>query len=204
MFIEMETRTYTLRRRAERQQHTRERIVAATMALHEELGPRKATISAIAERAGVQRLTVYRHFPDETALFQACTTRWLELNPPPQPEAWQHEADAWPRLHTALLAFYRYYRGTERMWAVSHRDAEDVPALQAPMTRFEAHLDEVRDGLLAGLPLAAPDPRIAATLGHALRFGTWQSLDRQGLEDAGMAELVLRWLRCLASDSEGR
>lgn len=197
----MAKRTYTLRRRAEQQERTRAQIVAATMALHEELGPRKASISAIAERAGVQRLTVYRHFPDETALFQACTSKWLELNPPPQPEAWRHEAEPWARLRAALLAFYRYYRGTERMWTVSYRDVDEVPALQAPMARFEAYLDEVRDGLLAALPLAAPDGGVAPTLGHALRFATWQSLDHQGLDDDAMADLVLRWLRCLADSS---
>jgi len=76
-------RPYQLKKRAMSREETRRKIVEATMHLHEEIGPRATTISAIAERAGVQRLTVYNHFPDETAVFQACTSHWLSLNPPP-------------------------------------------------------------------------------------------------------------------------
>ena len=133
-----EKRKYQQKKRAEAQAETRQRIVEATMALHEEVGPRATTISAIAERAGVQRLTVYRHFPDETAVFQACTSHWLSLNPPPAPEDWADAATPGERRAAALAAFDAYYGRTRAMWAASHRDVEQVPALQGPMAEFAA------------------------------------------------------------------
>jgi AcrR family transcriptional regulator len=195
MFIEMKKRRYALKKRAESQEDTRARIVAATMALHEEIGPRATTISAIAERAGVQRLTVYRHFPDETAVFQACTSQWLELNPPPNAAQWSSMTDGRARCRAALLAMYTYYRRTARMWQAAHRDVADVPALQAPMSAFAQYIDELRDGLVATL---APTPQardpVRATLGHALRFPAWQSLAQQKIGDEAIADLVIEWL----------
>ncbi len=193
-------RPYTLRRRAAQKERTRARIVDATMALHEELGPRDTTISAIAERAGVQRLTVYRYFPDDTAVFNACTTRWLELNPPPQPALWETESDPLERCHTALTAFCAYYRRTAGMWRSAYRDVDALPALQAAMTHFESFLDRVRDSLLHGWsPARERSARLGATLGHCLRFSTWASLDSQGLDDAQIVALALRWMGAAAS-----
>ena len=188
-------------RRAESQQETRARIVEATMALHEELGPRRATISAIAERAGVQRLTVYRHFPDEAALFQACTSTWIERHPPPGPADWAGAAPGPARLRAALAALYAYYRRTQRMWRAAFRDEAEVPALRGPMEGFRAHLGTVRGDLLASLaPL--PEGRLAPTtaaIGHALAFASWASLAGEGLEDDAMAALVTRWIEATAA-----
>lgn len=198
MITEMKTRPYKKKRRAEQQARTRDRIVEATMALHEELGPRAASVSAIAERAGVQRLTVYRHFPDDASLFAACTSRWIAAHPPPDPADWAAVADPAERVRTALQRLYRYYRGTARMWALSYRDRDEVPALQAPMAAFEAQLDAIGDDLLCALaPEAGARGTVAATLRHALQFSTWASLDREGLDDGAMAALVVRWLEGL-------
>lgn len=195
----MTKRRYQLKRRAEKQEQTRARIVEAAMALHEEVGPRATTVSAVAERAGVQRLTVYRHFADETALFTACSSHYLALHPPPDPAAWAGEREPLARCRAALVAFYAYYRRTERMWAQATRDEPDVPAIQPVMGELAAFLDTVRDGLLAGWRLSpARRRRVKATLGHALRFSTWQSLAAEGLEDAAMARLVLRWVEIAA------
>lgn len=196
----MEKRKYTLRKRAESQAETRARIVEATMALHEELGPRNTTISAVAERAGVQRLTVYRHFPDEAALFQACTTDWLALNPPPPvPEG----ADDDEAREAALLDLYAYYRRTARMWTVSHRDVDLVPALQGPMQAFLDYLAAYAEALLpAGprrgrdegrKPAASAEARAAAML--AVRFTTWRSLDEASLPDRSKARLMANCIR---------
>jgi AcrR family transcriptional regulator len=189
----MSKRAYVQKKRAESRDETTARIVEATMQLHEELGPRSATISAIAERAGVQRLTVYRHFTDETELFEACTSRWLSLHPPPDAEAWRHESDPRRRALTALGALYRYYRATQRMWIVSHRDESDVPGLQGPMAAFHAYTEQVAETLLDGWRGRGRAER-RATLRHAVRFATWSSLDREGLGDEAAAALVLRWL----------
>jgi AcrR family transcriptional regulator len=198
MVTEMNARKYTPTRRAEQQEQTRARIVRAAMALHEELGPRDTTISAVAARAGVQRLTVYRHFPDDGSLFTACSSLWLELNPPPDSAQWQDLAEPAARCRAAFAALHGYYRRTERMWNRAYRDEEEVPALKAVMGGFEAYLDAVRDDLLATWP-SAPSTRrlLKATLGHCLRFSTWRSLDREGLSDAEMANVIERWLVAL-------
>jgi len=190
-----EKRPYRMRKRAESQDETRRRIVDATMQLHEEVGPRATTISAIAERAGVQRLTVYRHFPDETAVFKACTTRWLSLNPPPDPQSWGAIADPWDRLQAALSAFYDYYAATERMWTVSHRDMAEVAALQGPMAEFAAFVRTVAEGLVK--PLRAGKGRARAvrvTVQHALTFLAWADLHEWGLENPQKVKLVVSWL----------
>lgn len=191
----MTKRKYTKTRRAELQGETRARIVDATMKLHEALGPAQTSIMAIAEAAGVQRLTVYRHFPDDASLFEACTTRYLELHPPPQRAAWADIEHPSERSRTALLAFYRYYRQTENMWRVGYRDVDQVAALQAPMDRFEAYLDQVADDLVQAwhTTQAARKP-LRLTLRHALRFTTWQSLKGARLKDKQIAELVQSWL----------
>lgn len=201
MFTDMGRRSYTLRKRADSQEATRVRIVEALMELHEELGPKNATISAIAERAGVQRLTVYRHFPNETELFQACTSRWLELNPPPDPADWADIPNGLERCRSALARLYAYYRRTERMWTVSHRDESEVPALHGPMEAFRSYLAAICDDLLQGL--APPRKRrhdAAATIAHALRFHSWQSMAWQGLSDAQAADLAARWIAATAGN----
>ena len=196
----MEKRRYTLKDRAAQQDRTRARILAATVALHQELGPRNTTIKAIAERAGVQRLTVYRHFHDDAELFAACTKEWLAHNPPPDPAIWR-DVGAWPaRLRAALLALYGYYRRTAAMWAVSYRDVADVPALQLPMASFEAYLDHLRDELLAAAPEHAARVPVRATISHCLRFSTWQSLAMDSaFDEAQIADLAVAWVRAAAA-----
>src|SRR5271157_841177 len=108
-------RSYHLKKRAERQAETRLRIAEATAALHREIGPAATTISAIAERAGVERLTVYRHFPDESELFQACQHVFRTAHPRPEISSWVSIADPQERLRRALRDTYAYYRETEAM-----------------------------------------------------------------------------------------
>ena len=189
-------RSYTLRKRAESQDETRQRIVEATMQLHEELGPRNTTIKAIAERAGVQRLTVYRHFPSEVEAFSACTSHWGMLNPPPDPSPWGGIADPMLRAVAALSELYAYFARTQGMWRVSYRDVGEVPALQAPMAQFDAYLGMVADSLVAGFP-AAERARVSPTLHHAATYQSWATLDAQGLSDPMKAATVAAWLRGL-------
>ena len=195
MITEMKKRKYTLRRRAQQQEATRARIVEATVALHESVGPKDTTISAIAEKAGVQRLTVYRHFPDEVALFEACTSHWLAEHPPPTPGEWEGEEGPARRTHLAISRLYEYFRRTERMWTSAYRDLDDVPAMQPPMRGFEDYLEGIRDDLLAAWSPPREQRRLLrAVLGHAVRFSTWQTLSAEGLGDAEMADVVTSWV----------
>src|SRR5436305_9889617 len=123
-------RKYQLGQRAEAVDATRLRIVEATVALHDSIGPARTTISAIAERAGVQRLTVYRHFPDERSLFEACSAHWLAQNPIPDPAEWKAVADPEERLRVALNAIYAFFRSTQGMSGNLVRDFPESPVLQ--------------------------------------------------------------------------
>lgn len=186
--------------RARSQEETRQKIVEATMHLHEEIGARATTISAIAERAGVQRLTVYRHFPDETAVFQACTSHWLSRNPPPDPASWAGIGDALLRFRTAATAFCLYYASTSRMWATSHRDVTDVPALQGPMAEFAGFVATVAGDLAAAFAAEGEQARrLNVTIEHVLSFPTWHDLDRRGLDQRGKVELAEDWLSGILS-----
>ena len=191
----MKNRKYTKTRRAEQQDVTRERIVEAAVKLHQALGPAHTSIKAIAEEAGVQRLTVYRHFPDDASLFQACSSHYLGLHPPPDMAGWADVADARERSVAALTAVYRYYRQTERMWRVAYRDVDQIEALQGPMARFEAYLDQISDNLVKTWnETGTARKQVQDTLRHALRFSTWYSLKHAKLTDKKMAGLVQTWL----------
>ena len=189
----MSKRAYIMSNRAESQEATRRRIVEATVKLHETVGPKDTTISAIAEEAGVQRLTVYRHFPDDTVLFQACSSTWRERNPAPDPELWSSVADGLDRIGVALKALYRYFAGTAGMWTSLYRDLDEVEALKPSMGGFAAYLEGVADGLARHIDPHDDNRDLAATLHHAVQFSTWTSLDRIGLGDAAKAELAVGW-----------
>jgi AcrR family transcriptional regulator len=193
----MKGRKYELKQRAKSQQRTRERIVDATIALHEQVGPAATTISAIADRAGVQRLTVYRHFPDDRALLGACSSKWLQLNPPPDLTETGIAAPE-QRTRAMLAALYAYYERTQSMWASVYRDIDQMGEVREALGGFEAYLDEAAKSLLVSW---APrrSQRLRVTIRHALRFSTWQSLSAQGLGTRPMAALVADWVRISAA-----
>jgi len=196
MITEMTKRRYTLKRRAERQNATRERIVKAAVALHERIGPRKTTISAIAKRAGVQRLTVYRHFPDEAQILEACSGHWLQRNPPPDPSGWAEVADPAERTRIALTQLYDYYRRTQGMWSSVNRDIDTFPKLPGPMVAFGAHLQGIVADLLDAWGVPGRSRRfktLSALLHHAVQFSTWSSLAGEDLSNPEMADAVATW-----------
>jgi AcrR family transcriptional regulator len=187
-------RRYKLKERALSQQETRERIVEATVALHENPGPRATTISAIAERAGVQRLTVYRHFPTEEALFEACSSHWNAANPPPDPAGWSRIGDPRKRAHAAILALYRYFRASRRMLTSVLRDAPFSAVVEKALKPYRAYLEQVADSISDGLATNARASGVRVTLRHAVQFETWAMLARLGLDDEMAAQLVLGWI----------
>jgi AcrR family transcriptional regulator len=185
-----EKRPYRMRRRAELEELTRRRITESAVHLHGTVGPARTTVTAVAEHAGVRRSTVYRHFPDEAALFAACSTHWAAANPAPDLSAWAAISDPGERLHTALGELYAYYRSAERMIANLLRDSAAVPVVDGLLDGFRGYLEAARDTLMAGRR-GRRKPR--AAIGHALAFTTWQSLAReQELSDAEAARLMCR------------
>ncbi len=193
MFTDMATRKYQQKRRAEQQAETRQRIVEAMVELHREVGPARTTISAIAERAGVERLTVYRHFPDERSMFEACTSHYATQVPGPDPAAWADIEQPAERLRAALLAFYDYYRRAEDVLTHAARDLPQLPTLAAVLSPWDEFVRGVREGLLHGWGVEeGAQTRLAAAIAHALRFETWRSLAQlEGLDDREAADLMV-------------
>jgi AcrR family transcriptional regulator len=187
-----EKRPYRMRRREQSQEQTRLRITESAVALHGTLGPSRTSISAIAAHAGVRRSTVYRHFADEAAVFDACTAHWNAANPPPDLGAWSAIESPDERLATALRELYGYYRQTESMLDVLFRDELVMPLVQERFAAFHGYLAAARDTLMAGRkPRGAARRRTQAAIGHAIAFSTWKSLVRaQALDDAEAAMLA--------------
>jgi AcrR family transcriptional regulator len=198
------SRTYELKRRAERQQETRRRIVEAAVELHGTLGPSLTTVSAIAERAGVTRPTVYAHFPDTRSLFEACSGHVRETAPPPDPTAWRSISDPGERLETALRDLYGYYERLEPLLENVQRDAAVMPIV-AEMNAYRVrYLEEIRDLLLDGWRTRGARARLRRAIGHALEFRTWQSLvRRQGCRTREAVQLMVAFVRASASAEVG-
>ncbi len=172
-------RPYRLGKRAEGQADTRRRIVEAALELHTSIGPLATTVSAIAERAGVERLTVYRHFPDEKTLYAACTAHYMSLHPPPDPRSWLTIHDSRERMRRGLSEQYAWFADNEPRQASILRDIEAVRARGSLPHRppFEGPAVEA---LLSGWQTRGrARERLRATLGHALSFYTWRSLERE-------------------------
>ena len=186
-----EKRPYRKKRRAELEEQTRLRITESAVALHGTLGPSRTSVSAIAEHAGVRRSTVYRHFPDEAALFVACSSHWRATNPPPDVDAWAAIENPDKRVRTALEELYAFYRRTQAMLDNLHRDEAIVPTVQRTFSAFRGYLAAARDVLMRGRGRAPR--RVRAAVGHALAYPTWRSLAvEQELNDRQAAELMCR------------
>jgi AcrR family transcriptional regulator len=195
------TRTYELKQRAERQQETRRRIVEAAIELHTTLGPSRTSVQAIAERAGVTRPTVYAHFPDGRSLLEACSGHVRETVPPPDPSGWRSIPDPGERLKTALRELYGYYERLEPLLENVQRDAAVMPVV-AEMNGYRVrYREEIRELLLEAWPTRGrAKARLRRAIGHALEFGTWQSLvRRQGCRTNEAVELMLTFVSAAAS-----
>lgn len=161
------------------------------MRLHETVGPARTTVSGIAEEAGVQRATVYRHFPDEEALVDACSNHWATLHPAPDPTPWLALADPDERLRATLSGFYAFYEDAGDTLAKLIRDSPRVPAVAVRMQALSQLLDHLADALMEGRGLrGAKRKRVRAAIGHALRLETWRSLRDQGLSDDEAVDLM--------------
>jgi AcrR family transcriptional regulator len=182
-------------------ERSRRRIAQAVYELHSEIGPARTTVSAIARRAGVERLTVYRHFPDELDLYRACLEHWTALHPWPDPTPWRRIADPKKRLRTALREIYGFYEQVEPLFFHGAADMAKLPKLQEADAPLFEHWNEVKRALLAGWPARGrPRARLAAVMGLALDFQTWFALvRREGLSNDEALETAARLVECAAA-----
>jgi AcrR family transcriptional regulator len=168
-------RAYRQQRRAEQVSSTRQRITDAAVRLHTTIGPSDTSMSAVADAAGVTRLTLYRHFPSKDDLFRACMTHWRSLHPPPDPERWRAIAGFEARLRSALDQLYAWYAENGRDLFPIYRDADDTP--QSNQRARSDSNARMADAVLAGLDAAPARARqVRAALGHVIGFWTWHSL----------------------------
>jgi AcrR family transcriptional regulator len=197
MSSETQTRRYQLRKRADAMEATRRRITEAAFELHGTVGPARTTITAIAERAGVQRQTVYRHFPTEDDILAACSQHHYERDPLPDPEAWRAIADPAERLASALDELYAYYERNEAIWSNVLRDETLVESLATTLPGFWAYLDGAAAALAAGWNVRGKRrAMLVAAARHAVDFRTWRSLARDGgVSRAGAVELTTAMVR---------
>jgi AcrR family transcriptional regulator len=185
--VSTQKRRYELKARAAAQEATRARIAAAASSLHEEVGVAKTTVADIARRAGVQRLTVYNHFPDLEALLPACSAHWLAEHPRPDLGSALAIEDPAERLRAVLTLLYGWNRENSPAQRRLLGERATVPELDAWLARStDLALAELAAGLAAGFD--RPDAHALVAL--ALDFWTWQRLDREGLGDAAAAELM--------------
>lgn len=192
MYNEIVARPYTLKRRAEQQTETRRRIVEAAVDLHGELGPARTSFSLVAERAGVQRNTLYAHFPDERSLLLACSALSLERDPLPESRAWADIADRDARLRTGIAAIHAWYERNAELAGCVLRDAEFHPLVR--------EIAELRYGpsmaaydTVLGMDLA---PMQRAMLRLALSYPTWRTLVHECvLAPADAVEAMVRAIR---------
>jgi len=187
------TRTYTLRRRAESQAQTRQKIVEAAVGLHCSVGPAATTLSMIAEKAGVQRHTLYAHFPDERSLFLACSGLAMERDPPPDAAPWRGIAGRSERLRTGLMAIYGWFERNEGQAACVLRDAETHPLTrEVTNMRLGPYFAAYHEVL--GARLTAKQ---RAMLDLALSFYTWRTLVRDnGVKQAKAVASMVQALEC--------
>jgi AcrR family transcriptional regulator len=183
------TRTYTLKKRAEQQAETRQRIVEAAVELHGSIGPSQTTFSMVAGRAGVQRHTLYAHFPDERSLLMACSGLVMERDPPPDAAPWRAIDDGRERLRTGLAAIYDWYSHAPELTACVLRDAEHYPPVrEINELRWGPYFAAYHDVLGAKL-----DAKQRAMLNLALSFFTWRTLVRDsGLKQAAAVKAMIQ------------
>jgi AcrR family transcriptional regulator len=190
-------RKYELQQRAARLAETRRRITEAAVELHRTVGPAATQINEVARRAGVQRMTVYNHFPDQASLFAACSAHWRALHPAPDPAAWRAAENLGARLRLGLRELYGWYRETEPMTANVLRDAQTMPALRPIIEGgLLRYLDQARRVLTE--PAGARGrrrERVDAAARAAVDLHTWRALAPLGDADAaalaaGLVELA--------------
>jgi AcrR family transcriptional regulator len=198
-------RKYELKKRAEEMAETHRRITEAAIELHGTLGPSRTTMSAVAKRAGVERRTLYRHFPTEAGLFEACSTHYFAANPWPDLGSWRAIPEPRQRLERALDELYAYYERTEPMFNNVLRDAELVDFARDAVAPLHAYLAEAAEILAISRPVRGRRRHLlAGALRHALAFSTWHSLTSSGITRANAAMLVTALVEAAATPPPGR
>ena len=199
-------RKYELKKRAEEMAETRLRITEAAIELHGTVGPSRTTLSAVAKQAGVERRTLYRHFPTEADLFAACSTHYFAANPWPDLGGWRAIRDPQQRLERAVDELYAYYERTAPVLSNVLRDAELVDVARDAVAPLHAYLEEAAEILTVGRRARGRRRLLlAGALRHALAFSTWRSLSASGIGRRDATRLITAFVeRAARSEASSR
>ena len=183
-------RSYRQKERAESQRRTRQKIVDATIELHQTKGLAETSMNDIAERAQVGKVTVYRHFPDDEALVQACSGQYFQRHPFPDLGDWRTIDDGPERLRRGLLDSYNYHETTAPMMTRVLAEARDLPVMEP----YHAYWRGAVDVLAAGWSKAGRrGTSLKAGLALAISFDTWRILvQEQHLTNDQAIKLVMK------------
>ena len=197
-----EKRKYELKKRAERLAETRRRITEATVELHRTVGPAATQINEVARRAGVQRMTVYNHFPDEPALLTACSAHWRALHPSPDLAAWRAVEDPGARLRLGLRELYALVprdRADDGQ-RPARRPDPSRPARRSSKVACCRYLDQARQVLTEPIDARGRRrQRVDAAARAAVDLHTWRALAPLG--DTEAAELAAGLVELAAGTS---
>jgi AcrR family transcriptional regulator len=112
----------------------------------------------------VERLTVYRHFPDERALFTACTSHYLALKPSARPKRMEKISQAERRLQHRVDCDLRVSPAHRTDVHSGHQGLEEIPVLREVMAPFFAYWERVHEILCAPWKGLRPPAHTSASL----------------------------------------
>ena len=183
-------RPYRLGKRADAAAATRRRILEATLTLHDEQGITRTSVRDVAGRAGVSPATVLNHFPRMADLVHACGRLSDELFPMPTEAVLSGAGDRFERVRLMASALFSWWEQVASGWEHLQVDRRTQPGVDAWLRDVDLRH---RALVASALGDAAGDASVA--IGTALTsFGSWQSLRRGGMDVAGAAAQVARFL----------
>ncbi|TDD51820.1 TetR/AcrR family transcriptional regulator [Nonomuraea terrae] len=195
-------RRYSMTKRAQAIEGTRQRLMTAAMDLVMETGGANVPMTAIAERADVSVRTAYNHFASVDALLTAAMAaineQFASLAPAPVTD---HRSPEGALREFVRRWFQEMARQEDRLAAlVMIRDAPELE--RALTTAREIRLERVRSVLAIAQEsgrLRAPLDEAAAVAFVQTSYQSWVALVRQlGLSSEEAADLVSRSVAAFA------
>lgn len=181
-------RGYRLGKRAQSASATRQRIVEATLTLHDEQGITGTSVRDVAGRAGVAPATVLHHFPRMDDLIQACGELTFAMAPMPTEAIFDAGADRASRVRRLTLELFSWW---ERL-GVSGWNHLQVDRTALP--RVDEWLREVAEmhrRLVATAIGRAAHSHIEVVTAMTTQ-GVWSSMRASGIETRKAAAQVAR------------
>lgn len=190
-------RSYRMTDRAKAQVETRDRIVKATMQMHDEKGVAATSFVDIAKRAGIGAATVYRHFPTLGSLVAACGQHvWTEMDPPvPEqaPEAFKGIVKLEDRLNRLVDDVDRFYRRGALRLTAAYADRHLIPELDKFLLAVEAGIAALAREAVRGQTLPDTVMKLVIVL---TEFPVWNSMQKITDNDVERRRLVAGLLGC--------